>query len=451
MLSTTLFFYQQAYAAKIYKNVSVAGIDLSGKTKKQAAALIQKEFSNYSSQEITLKAEGKEIKTLISDTGLTLDVNGIIDECYQVGRDRSFLRQLFFSAKTAFASEKIELKPTIDQAKFENFKKIAIGQLNIPATDAQLKIEGGQIKEIPEKAGQTVDTTGLAEKIITLSSNKTQLLELVIVPVNPGITRANFSDAKQNAEGMMGKSITFSYEGKDFTPTRSEIGLWIEFKNENSIVKASLNDGNIRAYLNKISKGLEIEKKDRKINSLNGSLIEEGQDGKYIDKNNALSQVKSQINSQSAVKISLSSYVEPKTEVKVIPAEGLIPGRFEGRYVDVDLATQKLCMIDGTNILNCFSISSGKPGMDTPSGTFTIFEKNPRHWSTKYGMWLPWWQQFKAGGWGLHELPEWPNGYKEGEDHLGKPVSHGCVRLGVGAAQALYDWTSIGTPVYIHK
>ncbi len=88
--------------------------------------------------------------------------------------------------------------------------------------------------------------------------------------------------------------------------------------------------------------------------------------------------------------------------------------------------------------------------MPTPTGTRFIQSKHPMAWSAKYGLYMPFWQSI-GGGYGIHELPEWPSGYKEGEDHLGIPVSHGCVRLGVGPAQTVYNWTEIGTPVYIHK
>ena len=52
---------------------------------------------------------------------------------------------------------------------------------------------------------------------------------------------------------------------------------------------------------------------------------------------------------------------------------------------------------------------------------------------------------------GIHELPEWPNGYKEGEAHLGTKASHGCVRLGVGPAEYLYNIAPLGTKVIIHE
>ena len=86
-----------------------------------------------------------------------------------------------------------------------------------------------------------------------------------------------------------------------------------------------------------------------------------------------------------------------------------------------------------------FKISSGKYSMQTPKGNFKIDNKALRAWS-KYGLWMPYWMSLKNGYFGIHELPEWPNGTKEGENHLGIPVSHGCVRLGVGPAKFLYDW-----------
>lgn len=96
-----------------------------------------------------------------------------------------------------------------------------------------------------------------------------------------------------------------------------------------------------------------------------------------------------------------------------------------------------------------FKISSGKSSMRTPKGSFKIDGKALRAWS-KYGLWMPHWMSLKNGYFGIHELPEWPNGAKEGENHLGIPVSHGCVRLGVGPAEFLYNWAPVGTMVKIY-
>ena len=117
----------------------------------------------------------------------------------------------------------------------------------------------------------------------------------------------------------------------------------------------------------------------------------------------------------------------------------------------IHLSTQVLDQRVGDEVLASYRVSTGKPAKPTPKGTFKTFYKNPRAWSKSAGLWMPYFQEFTKQGAGLHELPEWPGGKKEGADHLGRPVSHGCIRLGIGPAKLLYDWAPIGTQVIVVK
>lgn len=122
-----------------------------------------------------------------------------------------------------------------------------------------------------------------------------------------------------------------------------------------------------------------------------------------------------------------------------------------GKYIDISLQDQVMVIFEDSNPVETFLVSSGKKGMDTPRGNFKIHNKALRPWSKKYELFMPHWMALMVDGkYGIHELPEWPSGHKEGEGHLGIPVSHGCVRLGVGAAKRVYDWAEIGTPVVIY-
>lgn len=120
------------------------------------------------------------------------------------------------------------------------------------------------------------------------------------------------------------------------------------------------------------------------------------------------------------------------------------------KKIEVNLAKQELSYFLGQVRLATSTVSTGKPSMPTPKGTFSIINKSPRAWSKSYGLWMPFWMGISGGRVGFHELPEWPSGYKEGANHLGKPVSHGCIRLGVGPAEKLYRWAEVGTKVVIY-
>jgi len=137
-------------------------------------------------------------------------------------------------------------------------------------------------------------------------------------------------------------------------------------------------------------------------------------------------------------------------EIVVSPNRRSTEGRTDlAEYIEIDISEQKLRYYEGGYLRGEFAVSTGKWSMPTPIGTFAIMNKMPRAYSGKYNLYMPYWMQFHPGGYGIHELPEWANGYKEGQNHLGIRVSHGCVRLGIGPAQELYNWAEVGTVVIV--
>lgn len=117
--------------------------------------------------------------------------------------------------------------------------------------------------------------------------------------------------------------------------------------------------------------------------------------------------------------------------------------------VEIDLKKQRLYYFVGGVKWREFKVSTGKASMPTPKGEFKITNKITKAWSKTYGLWMPYWMGL-AGGVGIHELPIWPGGYREGESHLGTPVSHGCIRLGVKDAPYLFSRVSSGVAVKIY-
>lgn len=119
--------------------------------------------------------------------------------------------------------------------------------------------------------------------------------------------------------------------------------------------------------------------------------------------------------------------------------------------IAINLKAQKLFYLVNDIEIKQFTISSGKASTPTPKGEFKIVSKYKKAWSRTYGLWMPFWMSInKSGSLGIHELPIWPGGYREGRAHLGTPVSHGCVRLGIGPAEYLFDRVASGTRVTIY-
>jgi len=87
------------------------------------------------------------------------------------------------------------------------------------------------------------------------------------------------------------------------------------------------------------------------------------------------------------------------------------------------------------------TVSTGKPGYETPSGVFTILQKDKDHHSNKYNSApMPYQQRLTWDGIALHAggLP-------------GYPESHGCVHLPTQFATLLFAATNMGMTVVISK
>ena len=83
--------------------------------------------------------------------------------------------------------------------------------------------------------------------------------------------------------------------------------------------------------------------------------------------------------------------------------------------------------------------STGRPGHGTPTGVFTILQKDRNHHSSTYNNApMPNMNRLTWSGIALHagRLP-------------GYPASHGCVRLPLAFSRLLFTVTHIGTPVIL--
>jgi len=118
----------------------------------------------------------------------------------------------------------------------------------------------------------------------------------------------------------------------------------------------------------------------------------------------------------------------------------------EGRYIDINLETMKLTLVESGKVQDVFPVAGKGNPWRTPTrqGTFTIKSKENRHWSSIYKLWMPLSMNY-SGDYYVHGMPYWPNGAR-----LTSVYSGGCIRLFDHVARAVYDWADIGTTIVVH-
>lgn len=119
------------------------------------------------------------------------------------------------------------------------------------------------------------------------------------------------------------------------------------------------------------------------------------------------------------------------------------------KRIDVNLSEQRLTLLEGgTPVFTCL-VSSGKSGYSTPTGNYRIYSKN---WVAPMGS-----AEGAAEPYYISDVPfvMWFNGSYSihgayWHNEFGNVRSHGCVNVPVDAAEQIFGWASVGTPVTVH-
>jgi L,D-transpeptidase catalytic domain len=107
----------------------------------------------------------------------------------------------------------------------------------------------------------------------------------------------------------------------------------------------------------------------------------------------------------------------------------------------VSLSNQRVTVYDAMGWILRAPVSSGQRGYETPSGIFSVLQKEEEHYSNLYDdASMPFMQRITWSGIALHagQLP-------------GYPASHGCIRMPHEFAQHLFDMTKIGMRVIVAR
>jgi lipoprotein-anchoring transpeptidase ErfK/SrfK len=106
----------------------------------------------------------------------------------------------------------------------------------------------------------------------------------------------------------------------------------------------------------------------------------------------------------------------------------------------VSLGSQHVAIYGEDGVVARSRVSSGKRGLRTPTGVFSIIQRHRHHHSNIYsGASMPYMQRITWSGIAMHASGSVP----------GYPASHGCIRLPYSFAKRLWGLTKMGTRVIV--
>lgn len=180
--------FQLFYAGRIFPGVSVAGVDLSGLTRDEAAVKLNQTLSYPFTGKILFRDGEKAWVASPAELGMVFDPSSSAATAYQLGRSGGLFGAL--SSQTSALGRGVDVPPVIlfdQRVAFQYLSQIA-AQVDQPVTEASLHLEGANVVATPGQVGRElkIDATliYLGAQLQTFADGE---VGLVIQEVQPQI------------------------------------------------------------------------------------------------------------------------------------------------------------------------------------------------------------------------------------------------------------------------
>lgn len=197
---------------KIYPNVYVENVNLSGMTKEEAIEALNKEIKEpIQNKTITVKAADQSIEIKYSDLSPEYNIDETVNEAIMYGKDLNlFGKNDLINGKD---KKEFNLDFKYDEAKLNEYENKLTEMVNQKAKDATISVNGSNVSVTEGQDGRAIEKdkmVALVKEAVNANPEANTVVEVPVEVTKPKITKEMLS----KIDGVMG-SFTSSYTSSD--------------------------------------------------------------------------------------------------------------------------------------------------------------------------------------------------------------------------------------------
>ncbi len=215
--------YTARYAERIAPGVNVYGLDVGGLTRADAAAVLTQQI-RYAADSVFTFRDGERFWQMnAAELGVRFDVEATLDEAYAAGHGGGLLFDMSQQLTIYLTGRSVAPVFTYDQNAAAARLRAIAGEVNIPAQDAQLIINGSSVSTTAGQVGRTLDVNATLRRLdsAVLGMQSGGELLLVINETPPLVWDATTAAAL--VQTALAAPLTLTANAQDGTP----LGPWV--------------------------------------------------------------------------------------------------------------------------------------------------------------------------------------------------------------------------------
>lgn len=447
---------------KFLANTYINGIDVSGKTQKEAYDLVMQD--SIIPEKITVtKLDGSEFTIPLSKIGYQDNIKVTIAQYYSQQNHYMWFKYMYTTTQYNFASSFTYDKSLLES---ELKRKITDSPGTSEPQDAYIEKTDDGFTIVKEVKGDKIDEDKIQQVIDYVEGNVDSGEYAVDISglncyQEPSVCSEDLQAEVEKLNSLYDMEINYDFTYTTETLKGSQIMDWITF-DADPADGYTVDADKAMEYVDYMADKYDTYGKDRKFKSTSRGEITvkagQGCYGWWIDKQKTCDQLVELIESGDSANIEPIYYVNPDSSYSYTcnPEWRTAETDIGNTYCEVDLAKQHFWYYkDGKLAYEC-DIVSGMPTEErnTPGGVYKVWYKEKdkvlrgslstgETWETP----VTYWNNISTFGVGLHDATWHPY---FGGDRYKLYGSHGCINMPLEAAKYVYEKIDLGTPVVMY-
>ncbi len=261
-----LLAYQGQYADRVYPGVSVAGVDVSGLSRADAAARLGAELAGYAEGSAVLTVDGTEITLPYAALGRRADVERLVELAWSVGRDHPDpIGRAAQGVRSLLDGTHIDPLVVLDAAAVDRAVTGAALGINRAPVSASATVTKTGFVANPASAGRTFPraeiSAALLDRLADPAAPATLQLDYQTTAVEPFITDQEVAAAISTAK-LMARDVIVTHGKDNWKLKAATVRGWISFATTTDGYHPTIAPSAPRKALAGLAKKIDREPKD---------------------------------------------------------------------------------------------------------------------------------------------------------------------------------------------
>ncbi|WP_322512480.1 VanW family protein [Chloroflexus sp.] len=293
-----LVYLERSYAGRILPNVSVRGVDVGSMMRDDARAAIEATFAPFLAQPVVLTYSGRTWTPTLAELGVTLEIDEALDAAFAVGRGNDLLTNLQQIGAVWQYGIELPLRLSIDQDAMQRYLLARVAEVEQPAVDARLVLNGTTVQVEPSAVGrQVLVNETLHEILAAIQDLNPDTVALRTRTLEPSLRDDAAFVAQDQIAAILAGPITLLVDNRPFVWSLDELARMIRVERvadpAGDRLAVSIDREMVMEKLIALGDSTEVKGTYPRLNWNDGRLeiFKEGKPGRRIDEAQTLDAV----------------------------------------------------------------------------------------------------------------------------------------------------------------